>query len=105
MLPVTTPAATPAPSVPTGLAATSDTASSVGLSWTASTGGATGYTVYRNGTALGTTTTATYTDSTVAPSTTYQYTPVDAYNSGGARFGPSPRCSLSPPPAGPRRRR
>ena len=47
------PASVPPPSVPTGLAATSDTTSSVGLSWTASTGGATGYTVYRNGTALG----------------------------------------------------
>ena len=38
--------------MPTGLATTSDTAGSVGLSWTASTGGATGYTIYRNGTAL-----------------------------------------------------
>ena len=100
VLPVTTPAASPAPSVPTGLATTSDTASSVGLSWTASTGGATGYTVYRNGTALGTTTTATYTDSTVAPSTTYQYT-VDAYNSGGTHSAQSTVLPVTTPAAAP----
>ena len=57
-LPVTTPAAgaTP-PSVPAGLKTTSVTASSVGLSWTASTdsgGTLAGYTVYRNGTSVGT---------------------------------------------------
>ncbi len=92
--------ASPAPSVPTGLATTSDTASSVGLSWTASTGGATGYTVYRNGTALGTTTTATYTDSTVAPSTTYQYT-VDAYNSGGTHSAQSTVLPVTTPAASP----
>ena len=88
----------PAPSVPTGLATTSDTASSVGLSWAASTGGATGYTVYRNGTALGTTTTPTYTDSTVAPSTTYQYT-VDAYNSGGTHSAQSTVLPVTTPAA------
>ena len=85
-LAVTTPAAVP-PSVPTGLSAPTDTASSVGLSWTASTGGATGYTIYRNGTQIGTSTTPTYTDSTVSPSTTYQYT-VDAYNGAGTGLGP-----------------
>ena len=100
VLPVTTPAASPAPSVPTGLATTSDTTSSVGLSWTASTGGATGYTVYRNGTTLGTTTTATYTDSTVAPSTTYQYT-VDAYNSGGTHSAQSTVLPVTTPAAAP----
>ena len=57
------------------------TASSVGLSWTASTdsgGTLAGYTVYRNGTSIGiaNATTTTFTDSTVAPSSAYSYTVV-----------------------------
>jgi hypothetical protein len=90
------------PSVPTGLAITSDTASSVGLSWNASTGGATGYTVYRNGAQVGTTATTSYTDSTVTPSTTYQYT-VDAFNIAGGRSAQSGALSVTtpaPPPHG-----
>ena len=89
------------PSVPTGLAITSDTPSSVGLRWNASTGGATGYTVYRNGAEVGTTATTSYTDSTVTPSTTYQYT-VDAFNTGGTHSAQStalPVTTLAPPPA------
>ena len=48
---------TQAPTVPTGLAMTSDTSSSVSLRWNASSDnvGVTGYTVYRNGTAVGAT--------------------------------------------------
>jgi hypothetical protein len=88
--------ALPAPSVPTGLATTSDTAGSVGLGWNASTGGATGYTVYRDGTEVGTTDTTSYTDSTVSPSTTYQYT-VDAFNAGGTHSAQSPALSVSTP--------
>ena len=74
------------------MSAPTDTASSVGLSWTVSTGGATGYTIYRNGTQIGTSSTTTYTDATVSPSTTYQYT-VDAYNAPAPTL-PSPhrRC-------------
>jgi chitodextrinase len=70
------------PSVPTGLQVTGTTSSSVSLSWTASSGGPTGYTVYRNGTAVGTTggpNATTYTDVTVSPVTTYSYT-VDAFS-------------------------
>jgi predicted outer membrane repeat protein len=46
-----------APSTPTGLTATKVTANSVSLAWNPSTGpsGVTGYTVYRNGTQVGTT--------------------------------------------------
>ena len=99
-LSVTTPASAP-PSVPTGLSAPTDTASSVGLSWTASTGGATGYTIYRNGTQIGTSTTTTYTDSTVSPSTTYQYT-VDAYNGAGTHSAQSsPALSVTTPASAP----
>jgi hypothetical protein len=90
--------ATAGPNVPTGLAATSDTASSVGLSWTASTGVAApaGYTVYRNGTALGTTTTTSFMDPTVSPSTTYQYT-VDAFNTGGTHSAQSATLPVTTP--------
>jgi chitodextrinase len=74
------------PTVPTGLAATSVTASSVSLRWNASTDnvGVTGYTIYRNGAAIGTTSgsATTYTDSAVAPSTNYSYT-VDAFDNAG----------------------
>ncbi len=101
-LSVTTPGVPP-PSVPTGLATTSDTASSVGLRWNDSTGGATGYTVYRDGTEVGTTDTNSYTDSTVSPSTTYQYT-VDAFNAGGTHSDQSSALSVTtpgvPPPSG-----
>jgi chitodextrinase len=75
------------PSVPTGLIDTLDTASSVGLSWNASTdstGTLAGYTVYRNGTSIGTANASmtTFTDSTVQPSTTYSHT-VDAFDTAG----------------------
>ncbi|HEY6427355.1 MAG TPA: fibronectin type III domain-containing protein [Acidimicrobiales bacterium] len=90
----------PPPSVPSGLSAPTDTASSVGLSWTASTG-ATAYTIYRNGTQIGTSTTTTYTDSTVSPSTTYQYT-VDAYNGAGPHSAQSsPALSVTTPATAP----
>jgi fibronectin type 3 domain-containing protein len=72
------------PSVPAGLKTTSVTASTVALGWNASTdsgGTLAGYTVYRNGTSIGTTnaTTTTFTDSTAQPSTAYSYT-VDAFD-------------------------
>ena len=52
-----------------GLTVTGTTSSSVSLSWNASTGSPTGYTVYRNGTSVGTTggpAATTYTDGTVS---------------------------------------
>ncbi|HET8661343.1 MAG TPA: fibronectin type III domain-containing protein [Micromonosporaceae bacterium] len=71
----------PIPPTPTGLAVTGTTASSVSLSWNASTG-ATSYTVRRNGanpvTVTGTSTTITG----LASSTTYSFT-VSASNSSG----------------------
>jgi chitodextrinase len=56
----------------------------VTLSWTASTDnvGVTGYDVYRNGTKVGTSQTATYTDSGLSAGTTYSYA-VDAYDAAG----------------------
>ncbi len=75
------------PTVPTGLAVTGVTANSVSLKWNASTDnvGVTGYTIYRNGTAVGTTggaSATTFTDATASPSTTYSYT-VDAFDGSG----------------------
>ncbi len=91
---------TQAPTVPTGLQATSVTSSSVGLSWNASTDnvGVTGYTVYRNGTAIGTTggSTTTYTDSTVSPSTSYTYT-VDAFDNAGNHSAQSSGLPVTTP--------
>ena len=67
---------TTAPSAPTGLTASGTTASTVSLSWTASTDnvGVTGYLILRNGTQVGTATTTTYTDTTLTASTQYTYT-------------------------------
>ena len=102
-LPVTTPAAAP-PSVPAGLTDPSDTASSVGLSWSASTdstGTLAGYTVYRNGTSIGTVTAGTtFTDATVQPSTTYSYT-VDAFDTAGNHSAQSAALPVTTPAAAP----
>jgi chitodextrinase len=72
----TDPGDTTAPSVPAGLKVTATTASSVSLSWTASTDdtAVTGYLIYRNGTQVGTSTTTTYTDTSLTASTQYSYT-------------------------------
>ncbi|MYY03021.1 glycosyl hydrolase family 5 [Streptomyces sp. SID4913] len=67
---------TQAPTAPTGLTATAKTSSSVSLSWTASSDdtGVTGYTVYRDGVQVGTSTTTSYTDTGLSASTAYSYT-------------------------------
>ncbi|MGI8447113.1 MAG: RICIN domain-containing protein [Streptosporangiaceae bacterium] len=72
------------PSVPTGLTASGTTSSSTVLNWGASTDnvGVAGYDVYRNGTQVGSTTSTSYTDTGLAPSTSYTYT-VKAYDAAG----------------------
>lgn len=67
------------PAVPTGT--TESCSSAARLSWNA-VPGATGYDVFRNGTKIGSPASASFTDSTGAPSTSYSYT-VDAFNSSG----------------------
>jgi chitodextrinase len=64
-----------APSTPGTIVASQLTDRSVTLAWPASTDnvGVTGYTVYRNGTAVATTAATTYTDSGLTPSTLYSY--------------------------------
>ena len=73
------------PTVPTNLAVTGTTTSTVALSWTASTDnvGVAGYQIFRNGIQVGTTTTATtFTNIGLTASTTYSYT-VDAFDAAG----------------------
>jgi chitodextrinase len=70
------------PDVPTDLAAASAGTDSVSLSWSAPSGDPVGYTVYRNGSAIATTSATSYTDTGLAPGTTYTYT-VSAYDAAG----------------------
>ena len=73
-----------APTAPTGLTAGTVTASQVPLSWTASSDdqGVAGYRVFRGAAQVGEVAGTSYTDPTVAPSTTYSYT-VRAYDASG----------------------
>lgn len=83
---------TTAPSTPTGLTSPAHTASSISLAWTASTDdtGVTGYRVLRDGTQVGTSTTTSYTDTGLAPSTAHTYTvrAVDAAGNASAASSP-----------------
>jgi chitodextrinase len=102
---VTTPTPdTTAPSVPSGLSASAPASTQVNVSWSASTDNTavTGYTVYRNGSSIATVagSTLSYTDSTVAASTTYAYA-VDAFDAAGNHSAQSSPASVTTPaPAG-----
>ena len=80
---LTTPDWTP-PTTPTGLAAKVATSSEIDLTWNTSTDNVavTGYTVYRNGAAVGTTAGPTYADIGLGHGFTYAYT-VDAFDAAG----------------------
>ena len=86
------------PSAPSGLTATATSSSSVSLSWTASTDnvGVTGYNILRNGVQIGTSTTTSYTDNTVASNTPYTYT-VTAYDAAGNVSTPSNSATVTTP--------
>ena len=73
-----------APSVPSNLQGTGASASQVNLTWTASTDnvGVTGYRVYRNGSQVGTTASASYSDTGLTEVTSYSYR-VAAYDAAG----------------------
>lgn len=75
---------TVAPTVPAGLSSSNIRTTGATIRWTASTDavGVTGYKVFRNGTQVGTSTSATYTDSGLSAATTYSYT-VQAYDAAG----------------------
>ena len=72
---------TTAPSVPNGLAAKSNTSSSMIISWTASTDdvGVAGYRIFRDGHEIGTSAVNSYADTGLSPSTMYTYS-VSAYD-------------------------
>jgi chitodextrinase len=95
---VTTPPDTLAPSAPTNLTAPNIGATEVQLTWTASTDnvGVTGYRVYRDGVQVGTSPTASYTDSTVEPLTPYAYV-VRAYDVSTNLSQPSNTINLVTP--------
>jgi chitodextrinase len=79
---VTTPAPDAAPpSTPGNVASSNITASSVTLTWSPSSDnvGVAGYRVFRNGSLVATVSTTSYTDSGLAPNTSYSYT-VAAYD-------------------------
>jgi hypothetical protein len=84
------------PTVPTGLTATAVSSSQINLSWTASTDnvGVTGYDVYRGGTQVGTSPTASYSDTGLAASTSYTYT-VAAYDAAGNTSAQSTSASAT----------
>jgi chitodextrinase len=79
---------TQAPSAPGNVSASSRTASSIALGWSASTDnvGVVGYGLYRNGTQLGTSTTPSGIFSGLACNTNYTLA-VDAYDAAGNRSG------------------
>jgi poly(3-hydroxybutyrate) depolymerase len=72
---------TTGPSVPTNLAATATSPTTVALTWTASTDnvGVTGYGIYRNGALTGTSPSPSYTDTGLTASTAYSYS-ISAYD-------------------------
>lgn len=100
---VTAVADTQPPSTPSGLTATPVSGTQVDLSWNAATDNVAvaGYTVYRNGSPVGTTTgpgSTAYTDASASPSTTYTYT-VDAFDAAGNHATPSAPVTATTPQA------
>ena len=86
------------PSAPTNLTASAASPTQVDLSWTASSDNVavTGYRIYRGTTEIGTSTTTTFSDKTVQPSTTYSYT-VKAYDAAGNLSPASNSASVTTP--------
>jgi uncharacterized repeat protein (TIGR03806 family) len=101
---------TTAPTVPAGVTATAQSATSILVSWTASTdvgGGVAGYRVFRNGgtTAVGNVTTTNFTDTGLTANTAYAYTVVafdnaSTPNVSAASASVSATTNANPPPTG-----
>lgn len=89
-----------APSVPAGLAKSNLTATSVTVTWTAATDNiaVTGYDIYRNSALVGSSSTASYNDISLAPNTTYSYT-VKAKDAAGNVSAASAALSVTTPNA------
>lgn len=91
------PPASAPPSAPGGLSAVAASSTQINLQWNASTG-ASGYKTFRNGAQVGTTTSTSYQDTGLAPSTTYTYT-VAAYDASGNQSAQSGSVSAVTPAA------
>jgi len=84
------------PNAPTSLAATAVSSSQINLSWTASATAGVTYSVLRNGTGIANGLTATsYSDTGLAPSTTYSYT-VEAVDSAGPSLASNTATATTP---------
>jgi chitodextrinase len=88
------------PTAPGSLTARATSATSVALGWTAASDdvGVTGYTVVRDGRAVGTTDSTSYTDTSAAPGTTYSYV-VRAVDAAGNTSADSAPASVTTPAA------
>jgi len=90
------------PSIPTGLSAAAVSSSEIDLSWSASTdaNGVAGYSIYRNGMQIGTSTLTAYSDATgLSAFTQYSYT-VSAYDTANNMSAQSSSASTSTLPTG-----
>ncbi|WP_304516348.1 alpha/beta fold hydrolase [Cohnella sp. CFH 77786] len=87
-----------APTAPANLSATAVSSSAINLTWTASTDnvGVTGYKVFRNNAQIATTTTTSYSDTGLSPSTAYAYK-VQAYDAAGNISADSSAASAATP--------
>jgi chitodextrinase len=96
------PADTTPPTVPANLTAIAASTSRIDLAWTASTDnvGVTGYRIYRNGSQVGISSSALYSDTGLSPSTSYTYTvaAVDAAANVSGQSGSASATTLAPPP-------
>lgn len=92
---------TQAPSVPAGVAVTGTTDTSVSLSWNPATDdtGVSGYDVYRDGVKAGSTASASFTDTSLAASSTHSYT-VRARDAAGNTSAASAAVSATTAPGG-----
>ena len=91
-----------APSAPSGLSAATASPSRINLSWSGSTdaggSGLAGYRVYRNGSLIASTASTSYSDTGLAPSTSYSYS-VTAYDNAGNTSGQSNSAGATTWPA------
>ncbi len=89
---------TAAPTVPAGLTASAPNSNRVNLTWSAASDniGVSGYRIYRNGGLIGTSSTTSYADTTVAGTTTYSYR-VSAYDTAGNESGQSAAVAVTTP--------
>ena len=84
------------PTVPTNLASTEKTETTITLNWTASTDNVsvTGYEIWRNGVKLGTTASTSYTNTGLSPATAYSYS-IKAYDAAGNISAASTAVSIT----------